>query len=107
MCRFFPGDILTIEQSGLFKGALSLPFRLLSPLEGLGPKEIGLSELVQRIHNEKPAECLVALASTVEGEATTSNRGQHQWTNTSDTSRRECRLVVSSIILMCLRYPRR
>ena len=43
----------------------------MSPLEGLGPKEIGLSELVQRIYDEKPAECLVALASTVEGEATT------------------------------------
>ncbi len=66
-----PGDILTIEQSGLFKGRYHCLSGLLSPLEGLGPKEIGLSELIQRIHNEKPAECLVALASTVEGEATT------------------------------------
>lgn len=66
-----PGDILTIEQSGLFKGRYHCLSGLLSPLEGLGPKEIGLSELVQRIHNEKPAECLIALASTVEGEATT------------------------------------
>jgi recombination protein RecR len=43
----------------------------LSPLDGLGPNEIGLSDLVTRVEREQPTECLVALASTVEGEATT------------------------------------
>jgi recombination protein RecR len=66
-----PSDILAIEQSGLFKGRYHCLSGLLSPLEGLGPEEIGLSKLIQRVHNEKPIECLVALASTVEGEATT------------------------------------
>jgi recombination protein RecR len=66
-----PSDILAIEQSGLFKGRYHCLSGLLSPLEGLGPEEIGLSRLIQRVHNEKPTECLVALASTVEGEATT------------------------------------
>ncbi|MEK9670170.1 MAG: recombination mediator RecR [Gammaproteobacteria bacterium] len=66
-----PTDILAIEQSGLFKGRYHCLSGLLSPLEGLGPEEIGLSQLIQRVHNEKPSECLVALASTVEGEATT------------------------------------
>ena len=66
-----PSDILAIEQSGLFKGRYHCLSGLLSPLEGLGPEEIGLSQLIQRVNNEKPAECLVALASTVEGEATT------------------------------------
>ena len=55
----------------MYKGRYHCLSGLLSPLEGLGPKEIGLSELVQRIYEEKPSECLVALASTVEGEATT------------------------------------
>jgi recombination protein RecR len=62
---------LIIEQSGLFKGYYHCLSGLLSPLEGLGPEEIGLSQLIQRVHNEKTSECLVALASTVEGEATT------------------------------------
>jgi recombination protein RecR len=66
-----PSDILAIEQSGLFKGRYHCLSGLLSPLEGLGPEEIGLSRLIQRVQNEKPSECLVALASTVEGEATT------------------------------------
>ncbi len=66
-----PSDILAIEQSGLFKGRYHCLSGLLSPLEGLGPEEIGLLQLIQRVRNEKPTECLVALASTVEGEATT------------------------------------
>ncbi len=66
-----PSDILAIEQSGLFKGHYHCLSGLLSPLEGLGPEEIGLSRLIQRVHDERPSECLVALASTVEGEATT------------------------------------
>lgn len=76
-----PGDILAIEQSGLFNGRYHCLGGLLNPLEGLGPEEIGLSSLFQRIDAECPSECLVALASTVEGEATThhivSVAGQH------------------------------
>ena len=66
-----PSDILAIEQSGLFQGRYHCLSGLLSPLDGLGPKEIGLSDLVMRVEREQPTECLVALASTVEGEATT------------------------------------
>ena len=66
-----PSDILAIEQSGLFKGLYHCLAGLLSPLDGLGPEEIGLSKLVQRVSSENPTECLVALASTSEGEATT------------------------------------
>ena len=66
-----PSDILAIEQSGLFKGHYHCLAGLLSPLDGLGPEEIGLSKLVQRVSSENPTECLVALASTIEGEATT------------------------------------
>ena len=66
-----PSDILAIEQSGLFKGLYHCLAGLLSPLDGLGPEEIGLPKLVQRVSSENPTECLVALASTIEGEATT------------------------------------
>lgn len=66
-----PSDILAIEQAGLFRGRYHCLTGLLSPLEGLGPDEIGLSTLITRIEREAPTECLLALASTVEGEATT------------------------------------
>ena len=66
-----PSDILAIEQSGLYQGRYHCLSGLLSPLDGLGPNEIGLSDLVMRVEREQPTECLVALASTVEGEATT------------------------------------
>ena len=66
-----PSDILAIEKSGLFKGLYYCLIGLLSPLEGLGSEEIGLPGLVKRIENDRPTECLIALASTVEGEATT------------------------------------
>lgn len=66
-----PGDILAIEQSGLFKGRYHCLSGLLSPLEGLGPEEIGLSSLLDRVETENPSEVILALASTVEGEATT------------------------------------
>ncbi|MBE59074.1 MAG: recombination protein RecR [Gammaproteobacteria bacterium] len=66
-----PSDILAIERSGLFLGRYHCLAGLLSPLEGLGPQEIGLAALFERVQIEKPNECLVALASTIEGEATT------------------------------------
>lgn len=66
-----PSDILAIEQSGLFQGRYHCLLGLLSPLDGLGPNEIGLTDLVIRVEREQPSECLLALASTVEGEATT------------------------------------
>ncbi|MDB9862427.1 recombination mediator RecR [Litorivicinus sp.] len=66
-----PTDILAIEQSGLFQGRYYCLTGLLSPLDGVGPEEIGLPGLVRRIHASPPKECLIALASTVEGEATT------------------------------------
>lgn len=66
-----PSDILTIEQAGLFRGRYHCLTGLLSPLEGLGPEEIGLSRFIERVRQEQPTECLLALASTVEGEATT------------------------------------
>jgi recombination protein RecR len=66
-----PNDILAIENSGLFQGRYHCLTGLLSPLDGMGPNEIGLPNLLMRVERERPTECLVALASTIEGEATT------------------------------------
>ena len=51
-----PSDILAIEQSGLFQGRYHCLSGLLSPLDGLGPNEIGLSDLVTRVEREQPTE---------------------------------------------------
>ena len=70
-----PADILTIEQSDLFKGRYHCLKGLLSPLDGLGPQEIGLPALIARIQADPPDEVLIALAATIEGEATTHQIG--------------------------------
>ena len=83
-----PSDVLAIEQSGLFQGRYHCLSGTLSPLDGLGPTEIGLPDLYARVSREQPSELIVALPSTVEGEATT-----HQIQATLGTQVRITRLA--------------
>ena len=66
-----PADVQAIEQSGLFQGKYHCLRGTLSPLDGRGPEDIGLPNLYARIEAEQPSELIIALPSTVEGEATT------------------------------------
>ncbi|MCX7971300.1 MAG: recombination mediator RecR [Negativicutes bacterium] len=63
-------DIDTIEKSGVFKGLYHSLNGLLNPLQGKGVEQIRINELMFRINNLKVAEVILALSSTVEGEAT-------------------------------------
>ena len=64
-----PGDVLAIEQTGHFKGQYFVLMGTLSPIEGIGPDEIGLNMLANRCGNDV-TEVILALSSSVEGEAT-------------------------------------
>ena len=66
-----PADDHAIEHSGLFTGRYHCLRGTLSPLDGRGPDDIGLPSLYARIEAEQPRELIIALPSTVEGEATT------------------------------------
>ncbi|MGC8657707.1 MAG: recombination mediator RecR [Desulfomonilaceae bacterium] len=65
-----PSDLLAIEKSGLFRGIYHVLHGVMSPLDGIGPGEIRLNELVARVRNEGINEVILALNPTVEGEST-------------------------------------
>ena len=65
-----PGDVLAIEQSGGFRGIYFVLMGHLSPIDGIGPAEIGLEDFHQRVIDEGILEVILATNPTVEGEAT-------------------------------------
>ena len=65
-----PADADAIEQATGFNGLYFVLMGHLSPLDGIGPEDIGLDVLTQRLENEGVDELIIATNSTVEGEAT-------------------------------------
>jgi recombination protein RecR len=65
-----PVDQLAIEQATGYRGHYFVLLGRLSPLDGLGPKELGLDLLAQRLAEGEVQELIVATNPTVEGEAT-------------------------------------
>ena len=65
-----PADVLAIEQSGTYQGKYFVLLGHLSPIDGMGPEEIGLPLLIERLTNETIDELILATNTTVEGEAT-------------------------------------
>ncbi|KAF0188474.1 MAG: DNA replication and repair protein [Desulfobulbaceae bacterium] len=67
-----PGDLLAIEKTGSFQGHYHILHGVLSPMDGIGPGEIKVEELMARIASRVVREVLIATSSTVPGEATAS-----------------------------------
>ncbi|MBE2895349.1 recombination protein RecR [Pasteurellaceae bacterium HPA106] len=65
-----PSDIQAIELTGQYSGRYFVLMGHLSPLDGIGPKEIGLDLLEQRLLSETFSEVILATNPTVEGDAT-------------------------------------
>jgi len=65
-----PQDVLAIERSRSFSGRYHVLHGALSPLDGVGPEELKISELLQRLEEGLVREVVVATNFTVEGEAT-------------------------------------
>jgi len=65
-----PLDLLSVEKSGRFKGVYHVIHGLLSPLEAIGPDDIRLKDLVDRVQSGGIEEIILALNPTIEGEAT-------------------------------------
>lgn len=65
-----PADVLAVEQSGSFRGVYFVLMGHLSPIDGIGPEEIGLDRFHQRVVDEGIKEVILATNPTVEGEAT-------------------------------------
>jgi recombination protein RecR len=65
-------DLLALERSGEFRGLYHVLHGVLSPLQGVGPRDLQLDELVARVRREQPTEVILATSVSVEGEATAS-----------------------------------
>ena len=65
-----PADVLAIEQSGSYRGVYFVLMGHLSPIDGIGPEEIGLDKFQARVLADEIEEVILATNPTVEGEAT-------------------------------------
>jgi recombination protein RecR len=66
-----PTDILPLEKTSAFRGRYHSLGGKISPLDHVGPEDLRIKELLDRIEKEKFSEIIFALAADVEGEATT------------------------------------
>ncbi len=65
-----PADLFAIEQSGTYRGRYFVLLGHLSPIDGIGPDQIGIDQLLHRVTEEAVDELILATNLTVEGEAT-------------------------------------
>lgn len=65
-----PLDLLAIERSGGFQGIYHVLHGVISPLDGVGPADLKLDALVQRVRDERIGEVIVATNASIEGDAT-------------------------------------
>jgi recombination protein RecR len=66
-----PNDLIAIENTGTYNGRYHVLHGAISPLEGIGPEELKIKELMERLQREKVNEVILATNPTVEGGATT------------------------------------
>ena len=64
------GDVVAVDESDAYRGLFFVLMGRLSPLDGVGPDELGVPLLERRLKDEKCRELILATSATVEGEAT-------------------------------------
>jgi recombination protein RecR len=67
-----PLDVLALEKTSVYKGLYHVLHGALSPVEGIGPKDLRIDELLQRVRNSKVREVILATNPNFEGEYTAS-----------------------------------
>ena len=65
-----PADLFAIEQSGSYRGKYFVLLGHLSPIDGIGPEQLGIDQLIERLKSGEVNELILATNLTVEGEAT-------------------------------------
>lgn len=63
-------DLVAIERSGAFRGCYHVLHGKLSPIQGVGPEQLHLAPLLERVRSGEVSELILALPNDVEGEAT-------------------------------------
>lgn len=65
-----PRDLMALEQAGVFRGVYHVLLGRIAPLEGIGPDQLTLPQLVQRVRQGEFQEIVMATNPTVEGDGT-------------------------------------
>jgi recombination protein RecR len=65
-----PADIFAIEQSGSFRGIYFVLMGHLSPIDGIGPEQLSIPRLIDKVNEQNIEELIIACNPNVEGEAT-------------------------------------
>lgn len=65
-----PLDIIALEKTGQFHGTYHVLGGAISPIDGIGPEQLHIPELLQRIKNDSVEEIIIATNASVEGEST-------------------------------------
>ena len=65
-----PLDVLSLNKIGIFNGLYHVLNGVIDPMSNIGPEDLKISELLERIHHNSPQEIIIATNTTVEGEAT-------------------------------------
>jgi recombination protein RecR len=65
-----PADVIAVDESGAYRGMFFVLMGRLSPLDGIGPDELGIPQLEQQLKDGDCREVILATSATVEGEAT-------------------------------------
>jgi recombination protein RecR len=63
-------DVMAIENTGKFKGVYHVLGGKISPMDGIGPQDLTISSLVEKVENDEVNEVVFALSSTMEGDTT-------------------------------------
>lgn len=65
-----PLDVVALERTGQFKGTYHVLGGVISPIDGVGPEQLHIPELLQRIEDDAVQEIILAMNASVEGEST-------------------------------------
>lgn len=63
-------DVMAIENTGQYNGMYHVLGGLISPIDGVGPEELNIKELIARVENDSPEELIIALNANIEGDTT-------------------------------------
>ena len=64
------GDVLAIENTGQYRGVYHVLGGVISPIDGIGPEDLKITELVERVKSGGVQEVILALGTTMEGDTT-------------------------------------
>ena len=64
-------DVIALEKTREYKGRYHVLGGLISPMEGIGPEQLNISPLIQRVNKEEIQEIILAISPSIEGDTTT------------------------------------